>query len=188
MRGAYRWYCSPACAALVAEGYAARVQIGGNVNDMLPAYLVVALLAGLAMAPRPGSARRASRTGRPAEAQDADTWRGQARRWAAAAAAGLVIAQLAVLMAGFRPGHAIPTGADRAAGLRLAAGLEVLGGTVAIPGNPGLALMAGLPEVEDQVAAADVLGASDRSRQDDLHRPAWRARWPRSSSPRSSPR
>ena len=42
------------CAALVAEGYAARVQIGGNVNDMLPAYLVVALLAGLAMTPRPG--------------------------------------------------------------------------------------------------------------------------------------
>jgi hypothetical protein len=150
------------CAALVAEGYAARVQIGGNVNDMLPAYLVVALLAGLAMTPRPGG-QPASRTGRPAEAQDADTRRGQARRWAAAAAAGLVIAQLAVLMAGFRPGNAIPTGADRAAGLRLAAGLEVLGGTVAIPGNPGLALMAGLPEVENQVAAADVLGASDRA-------------------------
>ena len=150
------------CAALVAEGYAARVQIGGNVNDMLPAYLVVALLAGLAMTPRPG-AWPASRTGRPAEGQDADKWRGQARRWAAAAAAGLVIAQLAVLMAGFRPGNAIPTGADRAAGLRLAAGLKVLGGTVAIPGNPGLALMAGLPEVEDQVAAADVLGASDRA-------------------------
>ena len=37
-----------------AEGYAARVQIGGNVNDMLPAYLAVALLAGLAMTPRPG--------------------------------------------------------------------------------------------------------------------------------------
>jgi hypothetical protein len=153
---------SAGCAALVAEGYAARVQIGGNVNDMLPAYLVVALLAGLAMTPRPGG-QPASRTGRPAEAQDADTRRGQARRWAAAAAAGLVIAQLAVLMAGFRPGNAIPTGADRAAGLRLAAGLEALGGTVAIPGNPSLALMAGLPEVENQVAAADVLGASDRA-------------------------
>jgi len=143
-------------------GYAARVQIGGNVNDMLPAYLVVALLAGLAMTPRPGG-QPASRTGRPAEAQDAGMRRGQARRWAAAAAAGLVTAQLAVLMAGFRPGNAIPTGTDRAAGLGLAAGLEVLGGTVAIPGNPGLALMAGLPQVENQVAAADVLGASDRA-------------------------
>jgi hypothetical protein len=66
-------------------------------------------------------------------------------------------------MAGFRPGHAIPTGRDRTADLRLAAGLHALGGTVAIPGDPGLALMAGLPEVEDQVAAADVLGASDQT-------------------------
>jgi len=132
------------CAALVLEGYAARVQIGGNANDMLPAYLALALLAGLAMAPRPG--------GQP----------GSAGRWAAAVAAGLVTAQLAMLTAGFRPGQAIPTGAERAADLRLGAGLRILGGTVAIPGNPGLALMAGLPEVEDQVAAADVLGASDR--------------------------
>jgi hypothetical protein len=132
------------CAALVVEGYAARVQIGGNANDLLPAYLAVALLAGLAMAPRPG--------GQP----------GPARRWVAAMAAGLVTAQLAVLAAGFRPGQAIPTEAERAADLRLSAGLRLLGGTVAIPGDPGLALMAGLPEVEDQVAAADVLGASDR--------------------------
>jgi Dolichyl-phosphate-mannose-protein mannosyltransferase len=149
------------CAALVVEGYAARVQIGGNVNDMLPAYLVVALLAGLAMAPRPGG-QPACWPGRPAEARDADARWGQAGWWAAAVAAGLVTAQLAVLVAGFRPGHAIPTGADRAADLRLAAGLQVLGGTVALPGDPGLALLAGRPEVEDQVAAADVLGAQDR--------------------------
>ena len=66
-----------------------------------------------------------------------------------------------MLAAGFRPGRAIPAGADRAAGLRLAAGLRALGGTVAIPADPGLALMAGLPEVEDQFAAVDVLRASD---------------------------
>jgi hypothetical protein len=132
------------CTALVLEGYAARVQIGGNANDMLPAYLAVALLAGLAMAPWP--------CGQP----------GSAGRWAAAVAAGLVTAQLAVLVAGFRPDQAIPTDAERAADVRLAAGLRILGGTVAIPGDPGLALMAGLPEVEDQVAAADVLGASDQ--------------------------
>ena len=133
------------CTALVLEGYAARVQIGGNANDMLPAYLAVALLAGLAMAPR--------LRGQP----------GPAGRRAAAVAAGLVTAQLAVLVAGFRPGPAIPTDAQRAADLRLAAGLRILGGTVAIPGDPGLALMAGLPEVEDQVAAADVLGASEQA-------------------------
>jgi len=48
-------------------------------------------------------------------------------------------------------------------GLRLLAGVRALGGTVAIPADPGLALMAGLPEVEDQIAAADVLRASDRT-------------------------
>ena len=36
------------CAALAVEGYAALVHSGGRVNDMLPAYLAVALLAGLA--------------------------------------------------------------------------------------------------------------------------------------------
>ncbi len=146
------------CAALIAEGYAARVQIGGNVNDMLPAYLVVALLAGLAMAPRPGG----QLAGRPAAAAARNPDRA-AGWWAAVAAAALVTAQLAVLVAGFRPGHAIPTGADRDAGRRLTAGLQALGGTIAIPGDPGLALMAGLPQVEDQVAAADVLGASDQA-------------------------
>jgi hypothetical protein len=88
---------------------------------------------------------------------------GAPRRWAAAVAAVLVTAQLAVLVAGFRPGHVIPAGGDREAGRRLTAGLQALGGTVALPGDPGLALMAGLPEVEDQVAAADVLGAADQA-------------------------
>lgn len=130
------------CAALVVEGYAALVHAGGGVNDLLPAYLVVALLAGLALGAQPGRATR---------------------RPAATATGVLVIAQLAVLAAGFRPGHAIPAYADRAAGLRLAAGLRAVGGTVAIPADPGLAVMAGLPEVEDQFAAVDVLRASDPS-------------------------
>jgi hypothetical protein len=37
-----------------------------------------------------------------------------------------------------------------------------LGGTVAIPADPGIAVTAGLPPTEDQVAAADVLRASDQ--------------------------
>ena len=45
------------CAALVVESYAALVHSGGRVNDMLPAYLAVALLAGLAMGAGPGGRR-----------------------------------------------------------------------------------------------------------------------------------
>jgi Dolichyl-phosphate-mannose-protein mannosyltransferase len=150
------------CVALAAEGYAALVHAGGGVNDLLPAYLAVALLAGLAMGDQlPRSPARG--TSRPARVRIARWYPRNARRPAAPAAVVLVIAQLAVLAAGFRPGHAIPAGADRAAGLRLAAGLRALGGTVAVPADPALAVMAGLPEVEDQFAAVDVLRASDPS-------------------------
>jgi hypothetical protein len=148
------------CGALLMEGFVALVHTGGSVNDVLPAYLVVALLAGLALGGRPGLplGRGIDKLARARIA----SWRpGTAGRWAATVAAGLVVAQLVVLAVGFRPGHAIPVGADRAAGLRLTAGLRALGGTIAIPADPALALMAGLPAVEDQFAAFDVLRASD---------------------------
>ena len=47
------------CAALAVEGFAALVHSGGGINDVLPAYLAVALLAGLALGSRPagGSSR-----------------------------------------------------------------------------------------------------------------------------------
>jgi hypothetical protein len=123
------------CAALLVAGWTPMLQVGGYANDLLPAYLAVALLAGLAM--------------------------GRAGSWPAAVAGGLVIAQLAVLATGFHPGRAVPPDADRTAGLRLEAGIRAFGGAVAIPRDPGLALMAGQPEVEDQVAADDILRASD---------------------------
>jgi hypothetical protein len=138
------------CLALVAESYAALVHTGGGVNDMLPAYLVVALLAGLALAGRPDP--------------------GPAGRYAALVAGGLVVAQLAVLAAGLRSGQAISARADRAAGARLTSGLRALGGTIAIPADPALALMAGLPAVEDQLAAVDVLRASDPAARADFTR------------------
>jgi Dolichyl-phosphate-mannose-protein mannosyltransferase len=160
--------------ALVAESYAALVHSGGEVNDLLPACLAVALFAGLAMDGRPGGlvdsgADRLAR-GRLAN------WRpGLTGQWAAAAAAALVIAQLAVLVHGFRPGQAIPTSADRAAGLRLVSGMRALGGTVAVPSDPGLDLSAGLPAVAHQGATDDVLRASDAAVSASFRRGAARA-------------
>jgi hypothetical protein len=148
--------------ALAAEGCAALVHTGGGVNDLLPAYLVVALLAGMAMGDQPG-AGPGPVAGHLAGARTASGHLARAMRPAVPVAVVLVIAQLAVLAAGFRPGHAIPAAADRAAGLRLAAALRALGGTVAVPADPALAVMAGLPQVEDQFAAVDVLRASDPS-------------------------
>jgi hypothetical protein len=125
------------CGALVVESYATLVHSGGDVNDLLPAYLAVALLAGLAM--------------------------GRQRAWWVAGASGLlVIAQTVWLLNGFHPAQAIPTGAGRAVGERFTAGLRALGGTVAIPGDPGLSLLAGTtPAAAHEDAAYDVVRGSD---------------------------
>jgi hypothetical protein len=147
------------CIALVIESYAALVHSGGEVNDLLPAYLAVALLAGLAMGDHPGGLV-SSFADRLARARIAGWRAGQVRHWVAAAAAALVIAQLAVLVNGFHPGRAIPAGADRAVGSRLIAGMRALGGVIAIPADPGLDLLAGLPAVAHQGATDDVLRAS----------------------------
>ena len=160
------------CAALVAESFAARAQSGSNLNDLLPAYLAVAVLAGLAMGGRspllpPGGAlgrlARARVAGMPPFAQIARWRAGPAGPWIPVAAGVLVIVQIGLLASGFRLSQAFPPGGDRAADQRLVAAARSLGGTVAIPADPGIAVAAGLSPTEDQVAAADVLRASDQS-------------------------
>ena len=156
------------CAALVLEGYAALVHSHGTSNDLLPAYLAVCLLAGLAMSSRSGGLAAA-----------AATWLGRSRAaatpWVAAAASGLVLAQLTVLAHGFRPGQVIPGHADRVVGARLVAGVRELGGRVAVPADPGLGLLAGQPPVEDRAAAADVLRATNQVAIGSFTRSAGRA-------------
>jgi len=138
------------CAALAVEGYAALVHSGGVINDVLPAYLAVALLAGLALGREAESGRGSAPGSRP-------VW------LATVAPAVLVLAQVAVLLASFRPAQAIPTLADRSVGERLLAGLRAVGGTVAVPADPALSMMAGMAPVAHLDAAADVLRASDQT-------------------------
>jgi hypothetical protein len=126
------------CAALAAEGCAALVHSGGGINDVLPAYLAVALLAGLALG-----------NGSPA--------------WAPTVSAVLVLAQSVFLLTGFHPSQEIPASADRAVGERLIAGLRALGGIIAVPADPGLNVLAGLVPTAHQDAAYDVLRATDQS-------------------------
>ena len=133
------------CAALAVEGCVALVKSGGGSNDMLPAYLAVALLAGLALG-----------TGGPVLGADGPAWR-------TTVAGVLVLTQSAFLLSRFDPARAIPTSADRAAGQRLLAGLRALGGTIAVPADPGLSLLAGMAPAAHQDAAYDVLRASDQA-------------------------
>jgi hypothetical protein len=126
------------CAVLAVEGCVALLKTGGAVNDVLPAYLAVALLAGLAL----GSA---------------------SPRWVSTATGVLVLAQSVILLAASHPAQAIPTSADRAVGERLVAGMRAFGGAVAVPGDPALSLLAGMAPAAHPAAAADVLRATDRT-------------------------
>jgi hypothetical protein len=126
------------CAAMAVEGCATLVHSGGAINDVLPAYLAVALLAGLSL----GS---------------------DSPRWAAAASGVLVLAQSVVLLASCHPSQAIPTSAGRLVGERLIAGMRALGGDVAVPGDPALSLAAGMAPAAHPAAVYDVLRATDRT-------------------------
>jgi hypothetical protein len=127
-----------ASAALAVEGYATLVHSGGTINDMLPAYLAAALLAGLALG------------GGPA-------------RWVTTAAGVLVLAQTVFLLAGAHPSRAIPSSADGAAGERLVAGMRAFGGDVVDPTDPSLSFQAGMAPTAHPGAVFDVLRASDRA-------------------------
>jgi hypothetical protein len=93
-------------------------------------------------------------------------WRRSAgRRWITVVVSGLVVVQIGVLASGFRLSQAFPPNADRIADQRLVTAVRALGGTVAIPAAPEIAVTGGLPPTEDMVAAADVMHASDQSAQ-----------------------
>ncbi len=126
------------CAALAVEGCATLVHSGGSLNDVLPAYLALAVLAGLAL----GS---------------------DSSRWGATAAGALVLAQSVFLLATAHPAQAIPTSADRAAGERLVAGMRAFGGDVVFPGDPALSLQAGMAPAAHPAAVYDVLRATDKA-------------------------
>jgi hypothetical protein len=102
---------------------------------VLPAYLAVALLAGLAL--------------------------GSPVRWLTPATGLLVLAQSALLLTGFHLSQAIPSSADRAVGERLAAGMRALGGNVYVPAEPSLSLLAGMTPSAHPGAVFDIMRATD---------------------------
>src|SRR6185437_11823831 len=124
-------------AALAVGGYATLVHSGGTINDMLPAYLAVAMLASLAL----GSD---------------STW------WVSTAAGMLVLAQTVFLLAGAHPSQAVPPSSGRAAGERLVAGMRAFGGDVAGPDDPDLSLVAGMAPAAHPDAVHDMLRATNQ--------------------------
>jgi hypothetical protein len=146
------------CAALAVGGYATLVHSGGAINDVLPAYLAVALLAGLAL----GNGAGPSSTG-PSSTGPSSTGRPGTGRLVATAAGVLILAQSVFLLATSHPSRALPASASRAVGERLVAGMRALGGDVAVPGDPGISLQAGMTPAAVQGAVYDVVRAADKA-------------------------
>jgi len=155
------------CAALALEGFVALMKNGGAINDVLPAYLAVALLAGLAL----GNAPDRSGTAGPGTAGPGTAGAGTAGAgtagagtagpgpaWLVTTAAGvLILAQSAFLLASSHPSRALPASTGRAVGMRLIAGIRALGGDVAVSSDPSLSLQAGMAPAAVPGAVDDVL-------------------------------
>ncbi len=145
------------CAALAVGGYATLVKNGGAINDVLPAYLAVALLAGLAL----GNAPDRSGTDRSGTDRSGTAGAGTAgpgTGWLVATAAGvLILAQSVFLLASSHPSRALPASTGRAVGMRLIAGIRALGGDVAVSSDPSLSLQAGMAPAAVPGAVDDVL-------------------------------
>ncbi|HTR90694.1 MAG TPA: glycosyltransferase family 39 protein [Trebonia sp.] len=125
------------CAALAVEGYATLVHSGGAINDVLPAYLAVALLAGLALG-------------------------NVSARWVTTVAGVLILAQSVFLLASSHPFRGIPASSSAVA-QRLIAGMRALGGDVAVPSEPSLSLQAGMTPAAVPGAVFDVVRATDKT-------------------------
>ncbi|MEU0568023.1 glycosyltransferase family 39 protein [Nonomuraea sp. NPDC005983] len=169
------------CLALAVEGYAALLHTGGAVNNMLPVYAAVAVLAGIGMGGPAPSPRRhstpSSPGARPRRHSSPSSPRARPAPSLSRALAGtLVLAQLVVLaVTTFAAGRVIPDAADRRTGDRLRAWLAGLGGPVALVSDPGLLVLAGLPPVAHLAAAGDVLRGTDRAARAELERSIARA-------------
>jgi 4-amino-4-deoxy-L-arabinose transferase-like glycosyltransferase len=110
------WTVPAAAAGMIASSWSVRTMVGAEVNNLLPAYAAVAMLAACGL----GSIERLDGA------------------WAARAA---MLVQLAVLV--YDPRHHLPTAADRAAGDALVRRIASIPGEVFIPHHGYLARDAG---------------------------------------------
>jgi Dolichyl-phosphate-mannose-protein mannosyltransferase len=145
------------CAALAVGGYATLVKNGGAINDVLPAYLAVALLAGLALGSGTGESNTGPSSTGPSSTGPSSTTRPGTGRLVSTAAGVLILAQSVLLLASSHPTSALPASTGRAVGMRLIAGMRAYGGDIAVSSDPGLSLQAGMAPAAVPGAVYDVL-------------------------------
>jgi hypothetical protein len=121
-----RLYVPLLAAGMIGGSWSVRNMVGAEVNNLLPAFAAVALLAALGLADLEERAR----------AVDAKAW-----RLVATGATALLLAQLVLLA--YDPRHHLPKAADRVAGEKLVARLRAIPGDVFAPHHGYLARLAG---------------------------------------------
>jgi len=134
-------------AGFIATAWISRLHSGGGRDVLIPAYVAVALLAGLGY-----DALRRAPTRRPG--------------LLGAVLAVVVVVQLVWL--GGHPAHLVPNAASTAAGRRFVAMVAALPGPVIVYDHPWYETMAGKPSWADGEAVNDVLRAGPGPARQDL--------------------
>jgi hypothetical protein len=123
----WRFFCPLLAAGMVGSSWLVRTLVGAEVNNLLPAYAAVSILAAIGLD---------------------DLWRWRvagdpraSRAWPARVAEALLVGQFALLA--YDPRAELPTAADRAAGDRIVAELSTVRGDVFLPHHGYLAVLAG---------------------------------------------
>jgi 4-amino-4-deoxy-L-arabinose transferase-like glycosyltransferase len=143
------WFYLPVGASLVLPTWWVRIHDGAYANDVLPAYLGIALLFGLAL--------------------HAFTRLPVARQWRRAVAVATLVAgivQFALLR--YDPTAQLPTATDRRAGRDLLALLHHTPGDVLVADHPYYAALVGKPTYAESVWVEAVLEAGNRTARQDV--------------------
>ncbi|HEV7499950.1 MAG TPA: hypothetical protein VGQ33_08105, partial [Vicinamibacteria bacterium] len=127
-------------AGLLALSWRARMNVGGYLNSLMPAFALLSLLFGIGW-----HAVRAE------QADEAPSARRATAPWLTLA----VLAQLAFLVT--NPRSVLPSAADRAAGNTLVSALAADAGEVWVPAHPYLTRLAGKTPFAHEMAISDVL-------------------------------
>lgn len=149
--GASRFFHPLLAVGMVGSSWSVRNMVGAEVNNLLPAFAAVSILAGLGL----GDLRMRAALSRTA------AWSG-----AALAVEALLVVQLGLLI--YDPRAHIPTAADRAAGEKLVARLAAIDGDVFVPHHGYLTLRAGKRDFAHTLAMDNVYLDDDSDARRDL--------------------
>ena len=138
---------------MISSSWAVRTMVGAEVNDLMPAYAAVSMLAPMTL----HEILRRAADARPG-------------RWAPAAVLTLGLFAAQFVMLGYNPTKYLPTAADREAGTKLVARIARIPGDVFVPHHGYLATLAGKKSFAHAIAIDNLRVEDDGPVRRDLER------------------